>query len=133
MRRNLTLLVAATTTAVVLALVIPLALLVGRLAQDRAIAAATQQAQSVALLIATDTPAGQLGSLLTLSDERSGLRTSVVLATGAALGPPVGATDLARRARWRVVHHGSPARAGTVRPSISRLRLARAPASSGSV
>ncbi len=96
MRRNLTLLVAATTTAVVLALVIPLALLVGRLAQDRAIAAATQQAQSVALLIAVRTPVDQLGSLLTLSDERSGLRTSVVPATGAALGPAVGATDLAR-------------------------------------
>jgi signal transduction histidine kinase len=95
-RRNLTLLVAATTTAVVLALVIPLALLVGRLAQDRAIAAATQQAQSVALLLATGTTPDQLGSVLTLSDERSGLRTSVVPATGTALGPVVDATDLTR-------------------------------------
>src|SRR5580765_7500930 len=96
MRRNLTLLVAATTTAVVLALVIPLALLVGRLAQDRALAAATQQAQSVALLIATDTPLPQLGSLIALSDERNGLRTSVVPATGTAIGAAVGASDLAR-------------------------------------
>src|SRR3954453_17650451 len=96
MRRTLTLLVVATTTAVVVALVIPLALLVGRLAQDRAIAAATQQAQSAALLIATRTPATQLGSLLSLSDERSGLRTSVVPATGTAIGPAVPAADLAR-------------------------------------
>jgi signal transduction histidine kinase len=96
MRRNLTLLVAATTVAVVLALVIPLALLVGRLAQDRAVAAATQQAQSVALLIATDTPLAQLGSVISLSDERNGLRTSVVPATGPALGPAVGAADLTR-------------------------------------
>ena len=96
MRRNLTVLVAASTTAVVLALVIPLALLVGRLAQDRAIAAATQQAQSVALLIATGTPVGQLTSVVELSDERSGLQTSVVPAQGAPVGPAVPSADLAR-------------------------------------
>jgi signal transduction histidine kinase len=95
-RRTLTLLVIATTTAVVVALVIPLALLVGRLAQDRAVAAATQQAQSAALLIATGTKAVQLQSVLSLSDERSGLRTSVVLATGTPIGPAVPAIDLAR-------------------------------------
>jgi signal transduction histidine kinase len=96
MRRNLTLLVAASTSAVVLALVIPLALLVGRLAQDRAVAAATQQAQSVALLIATRTPIDQLASVVLLSDQRSGLHTSVVPAVGAPIGPTVQAADLAR-------------------------------------
>ncbi len=96
MRRNLTLLVAASTSAVVLALVIPLALLVGRLAQDRAVAAATQQAQSVALLIATGTSLTQLEDVLSLSDQRTGLHTSVVPPTGAALGPAVPATELTR-------------------------------------
>ena len=102
MRRNLTLLVAATTTAVVVALVIPLALLVGRLAQDRALAAATQQAQSVALLIATNTSSAQLESVLALSDQRNGLRTSVApptgapAATGTPIGPAMPAVDLAR-------------------------------------
>jgi signal transduction histidine kinase len=96
MRRNLTVLVAASTTAVVLALVIPLGLLVGRLAQDRALAAATQQAQSVALLVATATPAQELGSLLGLSDQRTGLRTSVVPAQGSAVGPAVDAGPLSR-------------------------------------
>jgi signal transduction histidine kinase len=96
MRRNLTLLVAASTSAVVLALVIPLALLVGRLAEDRAVAAATQQAQSAALLVATATPAAQLASLLTLSDQRTGLRTSVVPPQGSGVGPAVGSADLVR-------------------------------------
>src|SRR6185437_9264754 len=94
MRRNLTVLVAASTSAVVLALVIPLALLVGRLAQDRAVAAATQQAQSVALLVATNTGVDQLAALLSQSDQRTGLRTSVVPVTGPAIGPTVDAADL---------------------------------------
>jgi signal transduction histidine kinase len=100
MRRNLTILVAASTSAVVLALVIPLALLVGRLAQDRAVSAATQQAQSVALLVATETGTAtgteQLSALLSQSDQRTGLRTSVVPAKGSALGPAVVAADLSR-------------------------------------
>lgn len=96
MRRNLTVLVAASTSAVVLALVIPLALLVGRLAQDRAVAAATQQAQSVALLVATDTGLDELTTLLSQSDQRTGLRTSVVPASGATVGPAVDASDLAQ-------------------------------------
>jgi signal transduction histidine kinase len=96
MRRNLTILVAASTSAVVLALVIPLALLVGRLAQDRAVSAATQQAQSVALLVATDTGSDELTALLSQSDQRTGLRTSVVPANGSALGPAVQVVDLSR-------------------------------------
>jgi signal transduction histidine kinase len=96
MRRNLTVLVAACTSAVVLALVIPLALLVGRLAQDRALTAATQQAQSAALLVATATPAQELVPLLGLSDQRTGLRTSVVPAQGTAVGPAVDPARLSR-------------------------------------
>jgi signal transduction histidine kinase len=96
MRRTLTVLVAASSSAVVLALVIPLALLVGRLAQDRALAAATQQAQSVALLIATGTTTDQLRDVIALGDERTGLHTSVVPPKGAAVGPAVEPASLAR-------------------------------------
>lgn len=99
MRRTLTVLVIATTTAVVVALVVPLALLVGRLAHDRAVSAATQQAQSVALLVATqpaNAPLTQLESVLSLNDQRTGLRTSVVPASGATIGPAVPSADLAR-------------------------------------
>src|SRR6185437_13415148 len=73
MRRNLTVLVAASTCAVVLALVIPLA-----------------------LLVATGTTPAQLGSLVSESDQRTGLHTSVVPASGSAIGPAVAGSDLAR-------------------------------------
>jgi signal transduction histidine kinase len=95
-RRNLTLLVLACSSAVVLALVIPLSLLVGRLAQDRAVAAATQQAQSVALLIATGTPSDRLADVVALGDQRTGFRTSVVPPAGTTLGPAIAAVDLTR-------------------------------------
>ena len=45
MRRRISLLVAATTSAVILAFLIPLGLLVRTLAEDRAIAGASQEAQ----------------------------------------------------------------------------------------
>jgi signal transduction histidine kinase len=96
MRRTLTVLVAACSSAAVLALVIPLALLVGRLAQDRAVAAATQQAQSVALLIATGTPVDRLADVVALGDQRTGFRTSVVPPTGTPLGPAIESVDLTR-------------------------------------
>jgi signal transduction histidine kinase len=102
MRRNLTLLVAATTTAVVVALVIPLALLVGRLSQDRALTAATQQAQSVAVLVAAGTTSAELESVLALNDQRNGLRTSIAPPAGGTaagqpvIGPAIPAADLAR-------------------------------------
>ena len=52
MRRKIALLVAATTSAVIIAFLIPLAMLVRTLAEDRAIAGASQEAQGVATLVA---------------------------------------------------------------------------------
>ena len=46
MRRRISLLVAATTSAVILAFLIPLGMLVRTLAEDRAIAGASQEAQA---------------------------------------------------------------------------------------
>ena len=51
MRRQIGLLIAATTSAVVLAFVIPLCLLVRTLAEDRALANADQEARNVAILV----------------------------------------------------------------------------------
>lgn len=58
MRRRVTLLVAAITSAVVLAFLVPLALLLRTLAEDRAIAAATSQSKSVLAMAAVTMPRG---------------------------------------------------------------------------
>ncbi len=105
MRRRVTLLMAATTSAVILAFLLPLGMLVRTLAEDRATAAATQEAQNVALLVATAKDRGQLQDLLDLVDNQSDRSTTVVLADGTVVGDgkpaPVGAADTRalRRAR----------------------------------
>ena len=86
MRRQISLLVAATTSAVILAFLIPLGLLVRTLAEDRAIAGATQEAQQVTTLVAGVTDAGQLADLVGLVDQRSPRATSVLLPDGTLLG-----------------------------------------------
>lgn len=86
MRRRVTLLVAATTSAVVLALIVPLGLLVNTLASDRATAAATQEAQNVALLVAAARDQAQLQDLLDLVDARSQRSTTVLLPDGSSAG-----------------------------------------------
>lgn len=63
MRRRVTLLVAAITAAVVLAFLVPLALLLRTLAEDRAIAAATSQSKSVLAMAAVKWPDRQAARL----------------------------------------------------------------------
>ncbi len=93
MRRRISWLVAATTSAVILAFVIPLGLLVATLAQDRALAGASAEAQSVAVLVAgVDDPA-QLASLVDLVNQRSSRLTGVLLANGTTVGDPVPPAD----------------------------------------
>ena len=53
MTRRIALLVAATTSAVVVAFIVPLCFLVANLAQDRATTRAREQAQGVSTLVAT--------------------------------------------------------------------------------
>jgi signal transduction histidine kinase len=99
MRRQIAWLVVATTSAVVLAFLIPLGLLVRTLAEDRALASANQEAQSVAALVATVDDPDQLAQLVALNDQRSPLSTSVLLPDDTVVGvaePAQPAADTAR-------------------------------------
>lgn len=93
MRWRITGLVAATTSAVVLAFLVPLVLLVGTLAQDRALAGAGIEAQQVAVLVA-GLGREELASVVDLVNEGSPRSTGVRLADGTTLGGPLpGAED----------------------------------------
>lgn len=86
MRRRISLLVVATTSAVVVSFVIPLCLLVGTLAEDRALAAADQEARNVAILVAGLTDETQLAELVAGIDRRGTPATQVLTADGRQLG-----------------------------------------------
>ncbi len=85
MRRRITWLVAATTSAVVVAFIVPLCLLVQNLAQDRAVGRAREQVQSVATLVASvEDPASLRGTLALF--EAQGTPVVVALPRGTAIG-----------------------------------------------
>ena len=92
MRKRISWLVVATTSAVVVSFVIPLCLLVQTLAQDRAMAAADQEARNVAILVAAVRDDDQLAELLEGIDSRGAPTTGVLATDGRQLG---GGTDLA--------------------------------------
>ncbi|GAA4576775.1 sensor histidine kinase [Planotetraspora kaengkrachanensis] len=101
MRRWLALLVAATTSLVLIALLVPLGLLVRQLAESDAISQATAEAQSVAAVVGTADVAG-----LALTAERtsasSGHAVTVFLPGGDVVGSPARrspAVELAARGR----------------------------------
>lgn len=98
MRRWLALLVAATTSLVLVALIVPLALLVRAVAENGAVTRATQEAESVAIATGTDT--------LPLAVERTaaagGHAVTVFLPDGRTIGTPAprsAAVELASRGR----------------------------------
>ena len=94
MRRRIGLLVAATTSAVVLAFVVPLCLLVRNMAEDRAMADADQEARNVAILVSSLHGDPTLSDVAAAVDQRSSAITTVVLASGATFGSgAVGADD----------------------------------------
>lgn len=99
MRRQLSLLVAVTTAVVVLAFMLPLALLVRVSAEDRAVLAATQEAQNIALLVAVLTDKGQLASAVGLLNEQSGRETTVFLPDGTVVGVQTGVTAGVQKAQ----------------------------------
>ncbi len=103
MRSRLALLVAATTTLVLLAFLIPLGLLLGNVAADRAIGAATREAETVVPLVATLDRATLKNTLdLIREDDTRKVPLTVFLADGAVLGVPAERTDaveLASRGR----------------------------------
>jgi signal transduction histidine kinase len=93
-RRRMTVLVAATTSAVVLAFLVPLALLLRQLAEDRAITAATKDAQTlVSLAISSKDRATLLAYASPFFDDG---RTSLVLPDGTILGLRVSDPELTR-------------------------------------
>jgi signal transduction histidine kinase len=92
-RRRLTLLVAATTVLVLIAFLVPVALLVRQVAEDRALRRAAIVTQTVVPLIGTDG--------LQLSLEGQDLPVTVFLPGGLAVGAPVEASPAVRLARIR--------------------------------
>jgi signal transduction histidine kinase len=86
MRARIALLVATTTSAVIIAFLIPLGMLVRTLAQDRAIAGASQEAQAVATLVAGVHDQSQLTTLVALVAQRSTRATSVLMPDGTLIG-----------------------------------------------
>lgn len=89
MRRRLWMLVAATTSAVILAFLVPLLLLLRTLAEDRALDAATQEAQRLAVFAANVTDARELMTLVQLVDAATPRSLTVVMPDGTSIGTPV--------------------------------------------
>jgi len=86
MRRQISWLVIATTATVVVSFVIPLCLLVRTLAEDRAMAAADQEARNAAIVVAGLPDDPQLASLIESLDARSDPATNVLTPSGQWLG-----------------------------------------------
>lgn len=86
MRRRVVLLVTATTLLVLVAFLLPLAVLLRTLAADRAVAEATKEAQNLAVLVAVAEPT-QLDAAVTLINQRGERRVSLVLPGGRTVGP----------------------------------------------
>jgi signal transduction histidine kinase len=93
MRRRIGLLVAATTSAVVLAFVIPLCLLVRNMAEDRTLANAAEEARNIAILVSSLHDDPTLPDVVAAVDQRSPATTTVVLASGTTLGDGVAVDD----------------------------------------
>jgi HAMP domain-containing protein len=86
-RRRIFWLVIATTSVVVVSFVVPLCLLVRTIAQDRAMAAADQEARSVAILVTRVRDQQQLTEVVEGLDPRGVARTGVLTPDGAVVGP----------------------------------------------
>lgn len=93
MSRRISILVAATTSAVVLAFLIPLGLLVRSLAADRATADGDAEARNVAILVSSLHGDPALRDAVETLDDRSPERTTVLLADGTRLGSGTVAAD----------------------------------------
>ena len=93
MRRQIIWLVAATTSVVVLAFVIPLALLIQSFARVGAMAAAQQEAQGAELLITSLHGDPRLPEFIADLDNKATSATSVITPTGQVYGSPIDVTD----------------------------------------
>lgn len=97
MRRRVLLLVGATTSLVLVAFLVPLAILVRDVAADRAVQAATTQAQALSSLIAT-TDRDSLEVSVTQADQASEHDLTVFLGDGTRLGHAAPRSPLVRLA-----------------------------------
>jgi signal transduction histidine kinase len=101
MRRRISWLVAATTSAVVLAFVVPLCLLVLTVAEDRAVSAAQTEAGAVSTVVSAVRDPGALPDAVLRTADDSPAITSVLMPDGSVLGAPadgLGADPDVRRA-----------------------------------
>ena len=101
MRLRVILLVAATSSLVLVSFLIPLALVLRTLAADRAVSTATAQAQYMAALVTT-LPADSLRLTIDLINAETGNRVTVFLPSGAELGQPAprsASVELAQKGR----------------------------------
>jgi signal transduction histidine kinase len=99
MRRRLTLLVAATTSLLLIAFLVPLALLVRTVAADRAVTGATSEAESLASLV-TSLDRQALAQTIEQAAASTGRPITVFLADGGVVGSPAtrsAAVELAAR------------------------------------
>jgi signal transduction histidine kinase len=99
-RRRVLLLVAATTLLVLVAFLIPLALLVRGAAADNAVAQATAQAQALTSLVATTTDRDALDLTVQQADAGAGADVTVFLTDGVRFGAPARRSSLVELA-WR--------------------------------
>ena len=86
MRRHISWLVLAATTTVVISFVVPLCLLVQTLAEDRAMAAADQEARNVAILVTGLVNEKQMAAVVENLDGPGGAETAVLTVKGKVLG-----------------------------------------------
>lgn len=86
MRRRVRLVVAATTSAVILCFVIPLCLLVKQMAEDRAIAAGRSEAQSIGIILSTRPDPKDLADAMAVLDNSSHYTSAVSFADGTVIG-----------------------------------------------
>ncbi|WP_433615037.1 sensor histidine kinase [Dactylosporangium sp. CA-139114] len=100
MRRRLALLVAAAMALVLVAFLVPLALLLRSAAEDRAVAAATTQARSLAALVAT-ADANALRLTVEQANVDGAHPVTVFLGDGSVIGAQVAATPAVRLAAQR--------------------------------
>jgi signal transduction histidine kinase len=101
MRLRVIVLVAATSSLVLVSFLIPLALVLRTLAADRAVSTATAQAQSMAPLVTT-LPASSLRLTIDQINAETNARVTVFLPSGTELGQPAprsAAVQLARNGR----------------------------------
>jgi len=110
MRSRISWLVLATTSAVVIAFVVPLFLLVRTLAADRAMSAADQAARNVALVLAGSPERAQLEGYVDELNRSSGPEVAVLTPAGRSLGT---AQNLRRDPLVRLALRGESVRTRT--------------------